>query len=114
MARIIELNAKQFADRLRELKLDESLDFAIDNDHSTEDVAEMTESNLESWYGAKRLFLFDNDFIVVSHYGYGYSGTVSQGDSAENNDYFNEDVESMLECIGTETVYIVEKQEVEQ
>lgn len=102
MRRIIKLTAADFVKRAKALDVGEYFSFSADSECAGEPqkMDELTE-----WYGVQKLFLFDNEMIIVSRYG----GTGCEIFSAET-DHLTTGVEEMFSLCFGGSVYAIDKE----
>ncbi len=102
MGRIIKLTAADFAKKAKSLDVGEYFSFAVDAECDGE--PQMVEELVE-WYGVQKLYLFDNEMVLVSKYG----GTGCEIFSAETSS-LTEGVEEMFRLCFGGSVYAVGKE----
>lgn len=102
MGRIIELTAADFVKRAKALDVGEFFRFAADYESTGEP---QKEEELTEWYGVQKLFLFDNEMVIVSKYG----GTGCAIFSAET-DHLTTGAEEMFSLCFGGSVYTIDKE----
>ena len=102
MARIIKLTAADFVKRAKDLDVGEYFRFAADYESTGEP---QKEEELTEWYGVQKLFLFDNEMVIVSKYG----GTGCAIFSAET-DHLTTGAEEMFRLCFGGSVYAIDKE----
>lgn len=101
MGKIIELTTEDFVKRAKALEVGEYFNFAADAECTGEP---QNEEELTEWYGVQKLFLFDNEMVIVSKYG----GTGCEIFSAET-DHLTVGVEEMFRLCFGGSVYVIDK-----
>ena len=102
MGKIIELTAEEFVKRAKALDVGEYFDFAADAECAGEP---QSEEELTEWYGVQKLFLFDNEMVIVSKYG----GTACTIFPAET-DHLTQGAEEMFRLCFGGSVYTIDRE----
>lgn len=102
MGKIIELTAEEFVKRAKSLDIGEYFSFAADTECDGEP---QSEEELTGWHGVQKLFLFDNEMVIVSKYG----GTACTIFSAEA-DHLTQGAEEMFRLCFGGSVYTINRE----
>lgn len=98
MSNVVKLDVTEFSQKIAELPVGKSIDFAICCEHK--DTQKANKDDLSYWLGAKRIDEFDQEMILIGEYGGGgFLGTLTDKWNGCKNETFLRELDMLLDDI---------------